>query len=134
MFQLQVIVFAYIWQSCFSLKTMKLEQGNLYINFPTVLEWTSLKKLLYFPKEAFQNIVNFRSPINSKSQDLTKFKSGTSHITHHTIHITYYIWTWVLNKILRILRLIMFLSSKRPLAHQVESALVSAFQCWQGWL
>ena len=38
-----------------------------------------------------QNIVHFRSPIDSKSQNLTKFKSGTSHITHHTIHshITY---------------------------------------------
>ena len=33
-----------------------------------------------------QTIVHFRFPIDSKSQDLTKFKSGTRHITHHTIH------------------------------------------------
>ena len=36
--------------------------------------------------EKQQTIVHFRSPIDSKSQDLTKFKSGTPHITHHTIH------------------------------------------------
>ena len=38
-----------------------------------------------------QNIMHFTYPIDSKSQDLTKFKSGTSHITHHTIpsHITF---------------------------------------------
>ena len=35
--------------------------------------------------------MHFKSPIDSKSQDLTKCKSGKSHITHHTIHshITY---------------------------------------------
>ena len=36
--------------------------------------------------EKQQIIVHFRSPIVSTSQDLTKFKSGTPHITHHTIH------------------------------------------------
>ena len=36
--------------------------------------------------EKQQTIVHFRSPIDSKSQDLTKFKSRTQHITHHTIH------------------------------------------------
>ena len=38
-----------------------------------------------------QNIVLFRSPIDPKSQDLTKIKYGKSHIMHHTIHshITY---------------------------------------------
>ena len=38
-----------------------------------------------------QNIVFFGSPIDSNSQDLTKFKSVTSLITHYKIHITYYI-------------------------------------------
>ena len=36
--------------------------------------------------EKQQTIVHFRSPIDSKSQALTKLKSGTPHITHHTIH------------------------------------------------
>ena len=36
--------------------------------------------------EKQQNIVHFRSSIDSKSQDLTKFKSGTPHITRRTIH------------------------------------------------
>ena len=36
--------------------------------------------------EKQQTIVHFRSPIDPKSQDLTKFQSGTPHITHHTIH------------------------------------------------
>ena len=73
--------------------------------FSTALEWTGLKKLIITRQNlclAFtissigglgkqKNIVYFRSPINSKSQDITKVKSGTSHITHHTIHshITY---------------------------------------------
>ena len=41
--------------------------------------------------ENLQTIVHFRSPIDSKSQDLTKFKSGTLHIMRHKIysHITY---------------------------------------------
>ena len=30
--------------------------------------------------------MHFRSPIDSNSQDLTKFKSGTAHITYYTIH------------------------------------------------
>ena len=33
--------------------------------------------------------VHFRSPIDSKSHNLTKFKSGTPHNTHHTIHSHY---------------------------------------------
>ena len=36
--------------------------------------------------EKQQTMVHFRSPIDSKSQNLTKFKSGTPHIMHHTIH------------------------------------------------
>ena len=36
--------------------------------------------------EKQQTIAHFRSPIASKSQDLTQFKSGTPHLTHHTIH------------------------------------------------
>ena len=36
--------------------------------------------------EKQQTIVHFRSPIDSKSQDLTKFKSWTPRIMHHTIH------------------------------------------------
>ena len=30
--------------------------------------------------------MHFRSPIDPKSPNLTKFKSGTPHVTHHTIH------------------------------------------------
>ena len=30
--------------------------------------------------------MHFRSPINSKSHELTKIKSGISHIMHHKIH------------------------------------------------
>ena len=40
--------------------------------------------------------MHFRSPIDSKSQELIEFKSGTSHITHYTIHppITYKFEVW----------------------------------------
>ena len=105
MFRLQVILFPYIWQSSFTLNAMKLELGKLYISFPIALKLTGPKKLVLRRQNlclAFtissigglakqHNIVYFRSPINSKSQDHKQFKSGTSHITHHTrhLHITY---------------------------------------------
>ena len=49
------------------------------------------------------------------------------------IHFLIYNIVLPWNILLKILRLIISPSSKRPLAHQVESASVSAFQCWQGY-
>ena len=49
------------------------------------------------------------------------------------IHFLIYNIVLPWNILLKIPRLIISPSSKRPLAHQVESASVSAFQCWQGY-
>ena len=50
-----------------------------------------------------QNIVHFGSPIDSNSQDLTKF-------THHALHNTYHILHMImrLDKILRLIIIVLF--------------------------
>ena len=56
------------------------------MNCPSLLRKTPFTISFIGGLEKQQTIVHFRSPIDSKSQDPTKFKSGTPHITHHTIH------------------------------------------------
>ena len=56
----------------------------------------------------------FWSPLDSQSQDLTKkIKSGTSHITHHTSYITYFIGICKFYKILVINTVVTFNKSSK---------------------
>ena len=65
---------------------MKLEVSSTLV-FLQLSKEPVLRNLFYNNIICVKQIkVHFRSPIDLKGQDLTKFKSGTSHITHHTIH------------------------------------------------
>ena len=68
-----------------------------------------------------QNKVHFRSPIDPKSQDLTKFKSGTLHISHHTIHSHI---TYMNLEFYKILRIIMIVFVKKIILKVEQKSFV----------
>ena len=73
------------------------------INFGISLKWSEITQIGYL-----------WSPLDSYSINLTtKIKSGTSHIAHHTSHITYYIGICKFYKILVINTVVTFKNSSK---------------------